>query len=232
MFIGHYAVALGAKRVMPRVSLGILVAASSLVDLLWPVFLLLGWEQVRVEPGNTVLTPLAFVHYPITHSLVGATGWAVFFGGVYWAATRHRSGALMVAGVTLSHWFLDAIVHRPDLPLWPGSVALIGLGLWNSIPGTVALEGSMFLAGVWLYAAASRPRDGIGRYAFWSLTGLLALIYAANVFGSPPPDPEAVAWVGLAGWLIPFWAEWADRHRRILSSNPGGPVTFARGELD
>ncbi len=221
MFIGHYAVALGAKRSLPRVSLGILVAATSLVDLLWPVFLLIGWERVEIEPGNTALTPLNFVHYPITHSLVGAAGWALLFALAYWSFTRYLAGAIAVGAVTFSHWLLDLVVHRPDLPLYPGSGIKVGFGLWNSVPGAVILEGGMFLLGLWLYAAGTRPRDGIGRYAFWAFAGLLALIYVANIVGPPPPSARAVAWSALALWLLPFWAEWSDRHRIPLA---GGSI--------
>jgi len=213
MFIGHYAVAFAAKRAVPRVSLGVLVGAASLLDLLWPVFLLLGWEAVRVEPGNTALAPLAFVRYPISHSLVAAAGWSALCGALYWGATRYRSGAVVVGLVALSHWYLDALVHRPDLPLYPGSPLKVGLGLWNSIPAAVLLEGLLFTGGVWLYARGTRAKDAIGRYAFLGFVGFMALVYAANLLGPPPPSWQAVAWVGLAAWLFPFWAEWFDRHR-------------------
>jgi membrane-bound metal-dependent hydrolase YbcI (DUF457 family) len=213
LFIGHYAVAFAAKRASPRVSLGVLVGAASLLDLLWPVFLLLGWEAVRIEPGNTALVPLAFVHYPFSHSLVAAAGWSAICGLVYWGTTRYRSGAAVVGLVALSHWCLDALVHRPDLPLYAGSPLKVGLGLWNSIPASVLLESLMFAGGVWLYAAGTSAKDVLGRYLFIGFVGFLALAYAANVLGPPPPGWQAVAWVGLASWLFPFWAEWFDRHR-------------------
>jgi membrane-bound metal-dependent hydrolase YbcI (DUF457 family) len=213
MFIGHYAVAFAARRAAPRVSLGVLVTATSLLDLLWPVFLLLGWERVRIDPGNTAFTPLAFVHYPISHSLVAAAGWSVLCGLVYWGATRYRSGAVVVALVALSHWCLDAVAHRPDLPLYPGSRLRLGLGLWNSIPATLLLEGAMFAGAVWLYAAATRAKDAVGRYAFAGFVAFMVLTYAANLLGPPPPSWRAVAWVGLAAWLLPLWAQWFDRHR-------------------
>ena len=213
MFVGHYAVAFGAKRAAPRVSLGILFAATSLIDLLWPIFLSLGWERARIEPGNTMVTPLAFVHYPWTHSLVGAAVWAALFALLYWLVTRYAGGTLVVGLVTISHWLLDAFVHRPDLPIFPGSSYLVGLGLWNSVSGTVLVEGGLFIAGVWLYASNTNARDAVGRYGFWCLVCFLVLIYAANLFGPPPPSVDAVAFAGLAAWLLPFWAEWFDRRR-------------------
>ncbi len=113
MFIGHFAVGLASKRAAPRASLGVLMAAPNLLDLLWPIFLLLGWEQVRIEPGNTAFTPLDFVSYPISHSLVTACGWGALFALLYWARTRYTRGAVVIGLSVVSHWVLDFITHRP-----------------------------------------------------------------------------------------------------------------------
>lgn len=217
MFIGHYAVAFAAKRAAPRASLGLLVAAAQLADLLWPIFLLLGWETVRIAPGDTAFSPLAFTHYPISHSLLAMLGWGVLFALLYGARTRDRTGALVLGALVVSHWVLDAVVHRPDLPLVPGGTTLIGLGLWNSVAGTLLVEGVMWVAGIWAYASFTRPRDRIGRYALWALVVLLTAIYATNLFGAPPPNARALAWFALAGWLIPLLAWWVDRHRAPAS---------------
>lgn len=232
MLIGHFAVAFAAKRAVPRVSLGVLVAATELIDLLWPLFLFAGLESVRIDPGNTAVTPLAFVHYPITHSLVGASGWAILFGLLYWAVTRYAAGAVVVGLVTVSHWFLDALVHRPDLPLYPGSSTLVGLGLWNSVAGTVLVEGGMFLAGVWLYASGTRPRDRVGRYALWAFVAFLVLIYIGNLFGPPPPSVQAIAWAGMASYLLALWAEWFDRHRFVAPGDAVGDAVDALSTVD
>ena len=175
MFIGHLAVGFAAKRAAPKTTLGLLMAAPLLLDLIWPVFLLAGIERVEIAPGNTAFTPLAFVRYPITHSFVAAIGWALAAGGVYWAATRYRTGAIVVGLAVVSHWALDAVVHRADLPLYPGSSTLAGLGLWNSIAGTIVIEALLFLVGVCIYAAATRARDRIGTYGFWSFVALASI---------------------------------------------------------
>ena len=141
MFIGHVAVGLASKRLAPGTSLGLLVAAPLAVDLLWPVFVLAGWEQVRVAPGDTAVTPLEFISYPWSHSLLMAVVWSVLAASAYWLWRRYRAGALVLGAGVLSHWVLDAISHRPDLPLYPGSSIKIGLGLWNSVPATIAVEG-------------------------------------------------------------------------------------------
>ena len=215
MFIGHYAVAFAAKRAVPKVSLGILMAATALIDLLCAFFLLLGWEQVRVEAGNTAFTPLAFIHYPITHSLLGAAAWSTLFALGYWVYTRYTVGALLVGLVAISHWFLDALVHRPDLPLYPGS-PLIGLGLWNFVPATFLTEGLMFVVCLWLYVSSTRPRDRAGSTVLWSFVAIIVLFYCVAALGPPPPNAQTVAYVGLSGWLVPFWTEWFDRHRERL----------------
>ena len=120
MFIGHFAVALGAKKAAPKVSLGTLIMAAQFVDLLWPIFLLLGIEHVRINPGDTAYTPLDFYDYPVSHSLLTGIGWAIVFGAVYYAIRRSARNAWILAACVLSHWLLDLIVHRPDLPLVPG----------------------------------------------------------------------------------------------------------------
>jgi hypothetical protein len=176
------------------------------------VLLLAGIEQVRIDPGNTAFTPLDFVHYPWTHSLAAALGWSVLFG----LACLHagKRAALILALLVFSHWVLDLIVHRADLPLWPGSAAMAGLGLWNSVPATIAIEGAMFAIGVWIYARSAPSRDRIGAFAFWGLVVFLVVLYLANAFGPPPPSVTAIAIAGIAGAaLFTVWSWWADRHR-------------------
>jgi membrane-bound metal-dependent hydrolase YbcI (DUF457 family) len=225
MFVGHFAVALAAKRVSPRTSLGTLIAAAQLLDLVWPILLLAGVEQVRIEPGNTAFTPLDFVHYPYTHSLAAVLLWAALFGGANRWRGGTRAGAWTCAGLVLSHWLLDALSHRPDLPLWPGG-PLVGLGLWNSVPATVAVEAALFIAGALLYGATTRARDGVGRFGLYALLGLLALIAVGNVAGPPPPSTGAIGVAGLALWLFVPWGAWVDRHRVVRET-----VDRPEGEL-
>lgn len=215
MFLGHFAVGFAAKRAAPETSLGVLLGGALLLDLLWPIFLLLGWEQVAIEPGNTAFTPLAFTSYPISHSLLAVLGWSVAAGAIYWSARRYPPGALIVGALVLSHWLLDAITHRPDLPLYFTGGPRVGLGLWHSVPGTVLLEGVLFAAGVAIYVFGTRARDRFGRWALAALVLLLLLIYASNIAGPPPPNVMTLAIVALAAWLFPLWGAWIDRHRRL-----------------
>jgi len=213
MFIGHFGVGFGAKRLAPKVSLGTLFLAAQFVDLLWPTLLLLGLERVRIDPGATVVTPLAFDHYPISHSLLAAVGWAVLVGTGYLLLRKDRRGAIVVGVLVVGHWVLDFFMHRPDLPIIPGGSMVLGLNAWSSLPLTLAIEGSLFALGVWIYSRSTTPRDATGRWGLVGLVAFLLLVYAGNLVGSPPPSPTAIAWVGQAQWLIVLWGFWVDKHR-------------------
>jgi hypothetical protein len=218
VFVGHFAVAFGAKRAVPAVSLGTLFIAGQLADLVWPLLVIGGIERVSVQPGLTVVTPLDFVYYPFSHSLVAATAWALVFGAAYMGLRKStvRTG-IVLAIVVASHWVLDALTHRPDMPLTVSAGSTrVGLGLWNSLPGTVAVELLLFGAGLWLYTRATKAVDRIGRLALWSLVAFLLAIYAANLFGPPPPSGMAAAWSALAMWLLVAWGYWVDRHRAVV----------------
>jgi hypothetical protein len=217
MFLGHFGVGFGAKWVAPRVSLGTLFLAAQFLDLLWPTLLLLGVETVRIVPGATAVTPLVFEHYPISHSLLAVSGWACLVGGAHYLLKRNPVEALVLGALVVSHWALDAIVHRPDLPLFPGSATVVGLDAWSSLPITLAIEGAVFACGVWLYARATRPRDAVGRWGLAALVVFLLGIYAGNLFGPPPPSAQAIAWVGQLQWLLVLWAYWIDAHRAASS---------------
>ena len=215
MFLGHFAVAMAAKKAAPRPSLGTLVMAALFADGLWPVFLLLGWEEVKIAPGITAVTPLDFVSYPWSHSMAFDLIWAALFAAVYFLMRRDGRGAAWLALLVLSHWVLDWVAHRPDMPLWPGSLR-VGLGLWYSMPATLVVELVMFALGVWIYASITRARDRVGVYSLWGFIVLLAILYFAAVFGPPPPSVTALAISALAGWLFVAWCYWIDRHREAV----------------
>lgn len=213
MFMGHYAVALAAKKAAPKTSLGTLFLSAQFVDLLWPGLLLAGLEHVRIDPGNTAMTPFDFFDYPISHSLISAFFWSAAFGLVYFLVRRYTMGAWITGLCVLSHWVLDFVTHRPDLPLGFGGDARVGLGLWNSVAGTLIVESLLFLTGIAIYVTSTKARDRIGTYGFWSLIVVLAGIYAGNVAGPPPPDVKIIGIVGNAAWIFVLWAYWVDRHR-------------------
>ena len=213
MFIGHFGAGFGAKKLAPRTSLGTLFLAAQFIDLLWPNLLLLGVERVRIVPGATTVTPLDFEHYPVSHSLAAVVAWAVLIGSVHFLLRRQRRDALILAALVVSHWILDLIVHRPDLPVLPDDDLRVGLGAWSSLPLTLLIEVPLFVIGTWIYSRVTVATDRQGRWGLWGLVALLLVIYTANIFGSPPPDTHAIAWVGQAQWLLVLWAYWVDRHR-------------------
>jgi membrane-bound metal-dependent hydrolase YbcI (DUF457 family) len=213
MFLGHYAVALAAKRAAPNTSLGVLVAAAQWLDLIWPVLLIAGVEHARPASGGTPFTNLQFTSYPISHSLLMAIVWGALFALAYWLRTRWTSAAVILGLVVVSHWMLDWVTHVPDLPLTPGGSARVGLGLWNSVAGTLVVELAMFVIGIAIYLRATRARDKIGSWGTWALLVVLLLLYGANFAGPPPSNERTLGCFGLLGWLVPLWAWWTDRHR-------------------
>jgi hypothetical protein len=217
MFIGHFAVAFAVKRVAPQAKLGTAMLAASFLDVLWPLFLIAGVEVVKIVPGATAFTPLRFVSYPFSHSLTMAALWAVVFGVVYrWRRGSSRT-AIWLGVLVVSHWFLDLFVHDPDLQLFPELDIYVGLGLWNSVAGTLIVEGVMFAAGIALYLSATHPRDRVGTWALVGLVALLLASYAAAAFGPPPPSIEAIVVADLVGTAIAVaWGYWVDRHREVV----------------
>ena len=171
----------------------------------------LGIEQVRIQPGITAFTPLDFISYPYSHSLLLLCVWGAVFGAICAAVVRDGRVWFVAFALVVSHWVLDWITHRPDMPLYPGS-AKVGLGLWNSIPGTIVVEVAMFILGVWIYARSTRARDRLGTRAFAAFVGFLFAAYAASL-GPPPPSVAAIVGVGGAEARCLLWAWWFDRHR-------------------
>jgi hypothetical protein len=216
MFLGHFGVALAAKKAAPKASLGVLVLGAQFADLLWPILLLLGVEHVRIVPGLLPASPFDFTSYPISHSLVAEFGWGALLGLIYFAFKRDAKSALLVGSLVPTHWVLDFIAHRPDMPVYPGG-AKYGLGMWYSVPLTLCVEYVLFGAGIALYISATRAKDKTGNFAFWSLVIVLGVLYPASLFGSPPPSVQVLAESALAICLTVPWAAWADRHRQSVA---------------
>jgi membrane-bound metal-dependent hydrolase YbcI (DUF457 family) len=213
MFVAHFAVGFACKRFAPKASLGTLLLAPLLLDALWPLFLLTGLESVRIDPGNTRVTPLDLHDYPYSHSLLMAVVWSLAFAVGYFFVRRQVRAAWVLGLGVFSHWLLDFVSHRPDMPLFPGSQSYVGLGLWNSLPATLVVELALFALGVALYERTTRSANRVGQLAWYALLVVLCLIYAGAVFGPPPPSVGAIIASGFAGWLFVPWAAWIDRNR-------------------
>jgi hypothetical protein len=228
MFLGHYGVAFALKRVEPKVSLGTLFVAVQLADVLWGCFLLIGWEQVRIDPSAGAVAPLEFVHYPISHSLVGSLAWALAAGALYYSwptrdTSRHWQAAVLVAVAAASHWFLDVIVHFPDLPLAGDGSPQVGFGVWGNLPLTIALELLVFGAGVAVYVIRRSHRHPARPGPLIGLVLLLLALYAASVVGPPPPSETAIAVTDLIGLLaLAALAARVDRRAEPAEPAPAG----------
>jgi hypothetical protein len=171
---------------------------------------------VRIVPGITAWCPFDFIYYPWSHSLLMAVVWSVVFAAGHFLLRRDKATAKMLGAVVFSHWILDWVTHRPDLPVAPGLTFRTGLGLWNSIPATVAVEVSLFLAAAWWYGRSNEPLDAVGRWAWYALIVVLLLCYGASL--GPPPEAgqeKLVAAGTIAAWLFVPWAAWVDRHRVV-----------------
>ncbi|MEP6494670.1 MAG: hypothetical protein ABJF01_18435 [bacterium] len=216
MFLGHYGVAFGVKRVVPKTSLGVFAFATQFLDELWPILLLLGVEQVRIQPGAMAGNPLVFTSYPYSHSLAMAVLWGVIIAAGYYGFQRNLRAACVVGLVVISHWFLDFPMHAPDLQLWPGGSARVGLSLWNSIPATLVVELGFFGGGLLLYLARTRARDHVGTWGLWSMVVVLLLIFISGYVTPPPPNARVLAWSALALWLFIPWSHWVDQHRERI----------------
>lgn len=222
MFIGHYALAFGAKRYAPSVSLGTLFLACQFADLLWPTLVVLGIERVEVEPGNTAVTPLNFISYPYSHSMVMLVMWSALFALAYRTIKGWQPNAIAaVATLVFSHFILDFVTHRPDLPLTLTGSRRVGLGLWNAPMATLLIEVTLFAAGTAIYTVMTRAKDRAGAIGLWTLVAVLSAIYFAAIFGPPPPNAQAVAMAGHLSWLFVAWAYWVDRHRATAWSARG-----------
>ena len=208
MFIGHYALALSAKKIDHLPSLAMTFIAVQFLDLLWPVFVLLGLETFEIEVGNTALTPLNFTSYPYSHSLLTSIGWALLLVVVYFAITRNQKGSLLVGMLVFSHWILDFLTHRADLPLSPFGDTKVGLGLWNLPALEITIEVGLFLIGAFVYFKTMQPQR---RIAFWSLMIFFLVVHVMNILGPPPPSITAVAWSANAMWIFVFWAWWIEK---------------------
>jgi hypothetical protein len=216
MFIGHFAVGLTVKAIKPQISLGTYFLAAQFVDLLWPTLLLIGAERVAIVPGITAMTPLDFISYPYSHSLLMAVGWSAIAFLISYTLKKDFTAALLVGFCVGSHWLLDLITHRPDLPLTLSESTKVGLGLWKYKIATVVIEVATFLGAVLVYLKSTKANDGIGKYGFAGLIIFLMIIHTGNIFGPPPPSVSAIAWAGHLQWLFVAWAYWVDGHRSTM----------------
>ena len=214
MFIGHFAVGMLSKRSDELPSLAMMFLAVQLLDLVWPILVLLGVESLSIDPNNTKLTHLSFDFYPYSHSLLAAVVWGLLLGIVYFLVTKNKKGSMILGLLVISHWILDLITHRPDLPLSPFSESKFGFGLWNYPVFEMILEISIFLLGAWLYFKSSFFKRKIW---FWALIVFLLVAHIMNLVGPPPPNTTVVAWSANLMWIIILWTWWIEKKSSVQS---------------
>ena len=212
MFVGHYGPSFALKAMNRSIPLWVLFVAVQFVDVLWGVFVLLGVEKVRIVPGITASSPLDLYYMPYTHSLVAAALWAGA-GGLGYRLVR-RSGrlaaAVLVGAAVFSHWILDLVVHRPDLPLYDNT-AKVGFGIWNYPTPAFLLEAGLLFIGIILYLR-SAPRLGGRQYRVIVFGVITLLIQAWVFFGPPPASDKAIAITALLSYAgFGGVAYWFDR---------------------
>jgi len=214
MFVGHYGVSFAAKKVEQSIPLWVLFLAVQFLDVLWAPFVLLGIEKVRIVPGITATNPLDLYYMPYTHSLVAALFWSCAVGLVYQLVARpsRRQASVIIGLAVFSHWVLDLIVHRPDLPLYDNA-AKVGLGLWNAPALAFGLEGALLFGGIWLCLRGQLARS-FGTLGF----GVLMLgIQAYIFFGPPPTSDRAIAATALIAYAVFAIAIWWLQDRRAIT---------------
>jgi hypothetical protein len=230
VFVGHYGLAPALKPAVPGVSLGTLFVATQLMDLVFSILLLAGWERVRLYPGVPGPAGVELVFVPYSHSLLGALVLAAAAGAAAWAAprkpgggTRRRRGraAAIIAALVASHYALDAAVHAADLPLLTHRPEL---GLGPSVPVSVALETALVLGGSWLYLRTTVPADRLGRVG---IPVLAAALVGFNAYVATTPPPGGVLGLALSNLaaytVLAVAAHWLDQHRRARAGQPRGP---------
>jgi len=220
MLVGHFAVAFSAKRIAPAISLGTLVFAAMLADLLWCAFMIAGIEQVHYTPACGAANYFVATDIALSHSLAMGTLWAAILAAIFIVFLRRQIRATaIVFAVVFSHWFLDFVSHKPDMPLAPGIHTYLGLGLWNSIPATLLLEGSFWLCALIVYARSSKPRKRTAAYFYWLPAAVLTLLWYNNLAGPPPPDPHTAPAVALSLFLLTvLWAYWINAARPLKTA--------------
>ena len=198
MFVGHYGVSFAAKKAEPGVPLWVLFIAVQLLDVLWAPFVLLGIEKVRIVPGITASNPLDLYYMPYTHSLVAAIGWSVVAFLAYRLTVRSAPtrAAVIVGLAVFSHWVLDFLVHRPDLPLYDNT-AKVGLGLWNLPAVALGLEALLLFGAMWLYLRHTARRTAMLVFGVIML-GIQAYVF----FGPPPASDKAAAATALIAYAV------------------------------
>jgi hypothetical protein len=206
MFAGHIGAAMAIGRAERRVNVGVFIFAALLLDAVLWLLVLLGWESATIPTNFSIAHQPQFV-FPYSHGLLAGIAWSACAGAVVflWHSRLKEAtsrAAVLVSAAVLSHWFLDALVHVPELPLAGASSMKVGLGLWQYMPLALAIEALVVFAGLYLFVYGS----GLSRAKKLSIAVLALLVLAFTVVGMsvapPPPSVRAMAASSLAAIVI------------------------------
>jgi len=215
MFVGHFAVGFGAKRGAPKTSVGTLIFAALLADLLVFLFVAVGIEYISIQPGITRVNALDLYDFAWSHSLVMDVVWGALLTAAYWLIRRYGRGARVLFAAVLSHWILDWASHRPDVPLAPGVHRYYGLGLYNSPIGLLIIEGGLWVIGIILYLRVTHTHSFAGHLVLWTFIVLFTTLWLLSFNGAPPPSVHVLVTVDLILFpIVLVWAYWIDRLRQ------------------
>ena len=219
MFIGHYGIGFALKKFDSLLSLGWLFIAVQFVDIIWTILIFFGIERVEIVPGITEANPLDFVHYPFTHSLVAFVVWSVIVGLIVFLGKFKSSLSKMSLGLLLgfgvfSHFLLDLIVHRPDLPVMGDDSMMLGFGLWNYTAIAYILEMLIFIGGAYVYFRAKGNLTKSKKTGLVLFIVILLIINLANLYGPPPEDTRMIAVVGFVSFILfALFGFWVDKEK-------------------
>jgi len=216
MLVGHCAVAFTGKRAQPALSLGTLMAAAVLSDLLGFVLILAGVEHWTLKPGNAGINAVDLDSIAWSHGLFPNILWAAMFAGAYFLWRRQARAAWVLFLAVLSHWILDFISHRADMPITPGLTMRYGLGLWTSVPATLVTEGLLWTIAIVIYLRATRSIGRAGIYGFSAMIAFLTLSWMNNIMATPAAGSLTAAAIASLSFftLLVAWAYWMDRVRK------------------
>ena len=214
MHVGHFATGLIGKRVDPKLSLGTMILAAMLADVLWCVFMLAGVEDVRITTGRGAANYFQPINIAYSHSLVMLFVWGAVFAGVHFLSRRSKRSAVLLFLLVLLHWPLDVIAHKADMPLAPGLTKQFGIGLWTNIIATIIVEGGLWLLSIIIYLRTTRSRNKLALFIFWPVVLLITLLWLNNIAGPPPPNTRIAPLSSLIYFsLVVAWGYWINRLR-------------------
>ena len=221
MFVGHYAPGFAIKAVSPKAPMWALLAAVQGIDIVWAVLVPAGIERARIAPNEALPgMPLVLDFMPYTHSLLGSIVISLALALLVGALVRDGDWKMVmwitVAGV--SHWFLDLLVHQPDLTLY-GAPPKLGLSLWAYKWPELALEIVIVLLGLGIYRRATEAPSAAGRVALRTVGALLVVVALVEKTMPPPPSIEQATLSALALYVVFILCGlWLDRTRTAMAA--------------